>query len=79
MMVAILCGVTVAHFRKLPLPMVSVCRTLCRFKIACMLNYLWQQRSHRAAFETIALDSERFIGFANGTSSGWLQHCLCWQ
>ena len=38
-----------------------------------MLNYLWQQPKHKPAFETIAQDESRFLGFANGA-------CVCsWQ
>jgi hypothetical protein len=31
-----------------------------------MLNFLWGLPQHKAAFQTIAADAERFLGFAHG-------------
>jgi ubiquitin conjugation factor E4 B len=41
-------------------------KTTHRMKVAALLNYLWAQPAHRPAFHSIALDTSRFVGFANG-------------
>ena len=37
-----------------------------RSNICNILKYLWEQQSHRPAFQKIAEDEEVFIEFANG-------------
>ena len=37
-----------------------------RYRIACVLKYLWAQPAHRATFRRIAADRDHFVRFANG-------------
>lgn len=37
-----------------------------RYRIACVLKYLWKSPEHRSTFQRISKDTQQFVRFANG-------------